>query len=214
MVRRAQAFHHIYWVGGSPCSGKSSIADLLAQRHGWQVYHCDEAFNRHVGQADCESEPWLSKVPHLIWDVFWMRPLDIQLRNVIEAYTEEFPMILDDLLLLPQHTPILVEGTALLPELVADVLDDPRRAMWVVPTPEFQRVQYPRRGAWVQDILDQCSQPAHALRNWMERDIQTGLHVQCEAKVRGLPVLVVDGSRTIEQNAEIIAERFLGENSL
>jgi 2-phosphoglycerate kinase len=201
---------NIYWIGGSPCSGKSSIADLLAKQYGWQVYHCDEAFDRHVQRADAVRHPWLSKVPHIVWDAFWMRSLEVQLRNVIEAYAEEFSMILDDLRALPADRPILVEGTALLPELLADIGVDGRRAIWLIPAPEFQRVQYPRRGAWVQAILEQCSQPQQALTNWMDRDIETGRHIQREAEARGLKVLTVDGVHSIEENTQMVMKYFLG----
>ena len=37
---------HVTWIGGSPCSGKSTIAALLADRHGLRRYDCDAAFER------------------------------------------------------------------------------------------------------------------------------------------------------------------------
>lgn len=200
---------HVYWIGGSPCSGKSSIADLLGSQFGWQVYHCDVAFDAHVRRAHPDQHPWLCRVPYLVWDEFWMRPLDVQLRNVVEGYAEEFPMILDDLRLMPHNRPILAEGTALLPELVASYLTENHHAIWVVPTAAFQREYYPRRGDWVQAIVNQCRQPEAALHNWMARDMATADHVRREAETRQLSVLVVDGSRTIVDNARLIADHFL-----
>ncbi len=205
---------HVYWMGGSPCSGKSSMADLLGERFGWQVYHCDTAFNEHVRRARPDQHPWLCRVPRLVWDEFWMRPLDVQLRNVIEGYAEEFPMILDDLRLLPDDRPVLAEGTALLPELVAGCLTKTHQAIWVVPTPAFQREQYPKRGDWVQSILNQCRQPETALHNWMARDIATAEYVRREAEMRTLSILTVDGSRTIADNAQIVADYFGGALNL
>jgi adenylylsulfate kinase-like enzyme len=38
---------HILWMGGSPCSGKTSIADLLADQYSLVVYHVDEMFDEH-----------------------------------------------------------------------------------------------------------------------------------------------------------------------
>lgn len=203
-----QRLQHVYWIGGSPCSGKSSIADQLAVRHGWQVYHCDQSFDVHVERATPERQPWLGRVRTLVWDDFWMRPQDVQLRNVIEGYAEEFPMILDDLLALSVDRPIVAEGTALLPELVSEVLTVPRQAIWIVPTADFQREYYPRRGAWVQAVLDQCRQPEQALHNWMNRDIATAEHVLREAAARGFPVIVVDGSRSIEDNRRLVERHF------
>jgi cytidylate kinase len=41
-----------YRIGGSPCSGKSTIADRLAATYGMQVYRCDDAFFRHQMSID------------------------------------------------------------------------------------------------------------------------------------------------------------------
>lgn len=32
----------IYWIGGSPCSGKSTIAEILAEKHDFTVFKCDD----------------------------------------------------------------------------------------------------------------------------------------------------------------------------
>ena len=42
-----QALAHVYWLGGSPCAGKSSIADSLVERYGFRLYRCDEAYFVH-----------------------------------------------------------------------------------------------------------------------------------------------------------------------
>ncbi|MBZ0302047.1 MAG: ATP-binding protein [Anaerolineae bacterium] len=205
-------FDHVYWMGGSPCSGKSSIADMLAARCNWQVYHCDEAYERHVRQAQADLQPHLSagSGATMDWNAFWMRSPDVLMKQVIDIYAEEFPMILDDLRSLPRDRSVLVEGTALMPEFVAEVLTDPRRAIWVIPTAAFQFEFYPQRGAWVAQILAQCSQPELALQNWMNRDQATAQHVRQEAAARQLRVLDVDGSRTIENNARVISQHFSG----
>lgn len=31
----------VYWIGGSPGAGKSSVTRALAQRHGLWTYYCD-----------------------------------------------------------------------------------------------------------------------------------------------------------------------------
>ncbi len=32
---------HVLWIGGAPDAGKTSIANLLAEKHQLQVYHFD-----------------------------------------------------------------------------------------------------------------------------------------------------------------------------
>ena len=40
-----------YFLGGSPCAEKSTVAALLAREHGLRVYSCDAAFERHAEAA-------------------------------------------------------------------------------------------------------------------------------------------------------------------
>jgi adenylate kinase family enzyme len=37
-----------YFIGGSPCAGKSTICDLLAARHGLKTLHWDEHDDTHL----------------------------------------------------------------------------------------------------------------------------------------------------------------------
>src|SRR4051812_44033795 len=36
------------WIGGSPCSGKSTVAAVIAAARGLPLYSCDDAFERHA----------------------------------------------------------------------------------------------------------------------------------------------------------------------
>lgn len=108
-----QKLNHIYWLGGSPCAGKSSIADSLAQRYGFQIYRCDEAFFRHEKIVTLEHQPVFYRLTHLSDEELWMlRPVEQQVVEEIALYREEFPLILDELLCLPRSKPIVVEGAA------------------------------------------------------------------------------------------------------
>ena len=198
---------HVYWVGGSPCSGKSSIVSLLARRYGLQEYHCDDHYEEHLQRADPDRHPRLFNARNVTWDEVWMHPVDYLVAREFAFYREEFEMVVADLLSLPAASPIIAEGAALLPECVAPLLTDPSHAIWVVPTEEFQRKAYAGR-EWVADILGQCSRPQEAWENWMGRDAGFARQVKQEAISRGLAVLQVDGSRSIEENAAVVEAQF------
>ena len=108
---------------------------------------------------------------------------------------------------MPQDRPLLVEGTALLPGQVAGVLAERSRAMWVIPTADFQTVHYARRD-WVPGVLEQCDDPAAAFRNWMARDAGFARWLTAEVNALGLELLRVDGKQTIEENAAAVASHF------
>jgi hypothetical protein len=199
---------HVFWMGGSPCSGKSSIAELLSRRHELQYYQCDGAFAEHGRRVSALGQPTFHKLLSMTWDEIWTRPVDIQLREEIAIYREEFDMILDDLLALPPSPPILAEGTALLPDCVNDVLTNPHQAIWIVPSESFQREHYSGRGSWVQDILRHCADPDLAFRNWMDRDVAFARWVTGKAIALGMRLLEVNGEHAIAEYAQTVAQHF------
>jgi hypothetical protein len=182
------------WIGGSPCAGKSSIAELLARRHGLTHFECD------AGSAARESA-----LPQYRMDVCerLAQPPRWQADREFAFYRDQFE------LLLPEFPPgrTLIEGADLLPEALYELGVTPAEAVWLVPTPDVQRRWYAARD-WVRPYLSGCPDPAQAFENWMLRDIIFADRIRASAADLGYRVLVVDGSRTIEQTAGII-ERHL-----
>lgn len=193
---------HVLWMGGSPCSGKSSMAALLCERYDLAYYQCDAHFDAHQQAATSVDHPRLHALGGMTWDAIWMRPVAEQVADELAIYREEFGLIVDDLRALPPDRPVLAEGAALLPELVR-----PHSGMgvWVVPTPDFQLAQY-RQREWIHGILDQCSDPDQAFQNWMARDVGFALKVTAQAAARDLPVITVDGRTSIVANADTAAQ--------
>ena len=202
-----QELAHVYWLGGAPCSGKSSVADMLIAKYGWYLYRCDEAYERHISIVTPEDQPVFSQLSTLTGDALWMRPLAQQISEEICLYQEEFPLILDDLLALPKTTPVLVEGAALLPHLVAPHLVACHQALWMVPVPEFQMKYYTQR-AWAQEIVATCTYPEQAFANWMQRDISFAAYVAQKALEREFFLIRVDGSHSLEESVEVVERPF------
>jgi len=198
---------NVFWIGGSPCAGKSSISDLLAGRFGLEIYRVDQAFENHVRRFNSELQPALVRWCGASWNERWMQPVESLVREVIACYREHFALILEDVLALPKDKPLLVEGTAILPKEVFDVQANCERAVWVIPTAEFQTAHYVKR-EWARQIVAQCDDAQTAFENWMERDIQFAGWVRAEAEALGCKVIIIDGQRRIEEIALEIAAYF------
>jgi 2-phosphoglycerate kinase len=196
----------IYWLGGSPCSGKSTIAELLSKRYNLTYFSCDAAFDRHLQASDPVQQPTLHRLRTMTSDEIWLEPVAAQLAREIAIYCEEFPLLLADLAALPTDRPILAEGAALMPTLVMEQLHAARNATWVVPTAAFQRHHYAQR-PWIADVLKACSDPDQAFTNWMARDSAFAEYVAATAKQHAVPLLWVDGTQTIAENAAWVAEQ-------
>jgi hypothetical protein len=208
---RPDAYHHIYWIGGSPCSGKSTISRLLAERHNSYLYSADEHFQDHVSQADPDQKPHLALLRSIIWDDVFMRPPDVLVEEVFKIYRQEWELILNDLADLPSDRPIIAEGNPFIPECVQTVLDHPDRAVWLVSSTDFQRQHYPSRGEWVQGVLSECSDPERAFRNWMDRDARFGRQVAEQVEQAGLNLIIIDGSQSIDQAVRAVENYLFGK---
>jgi hypothetical protein len=190
---------NVVWIGGSPCAGKSSIADAIARERGWSVYRCDDEVTRHAQLADPLRQPVFTRLNRLSCDELWLRPLDEQVSEEFAFYREEFPFILDDLARFPAGQTVLAEGAALLPELIDPAVVAQGRAVWIVPTAAFQLEYYGKR-AWPADTLAGCTDHAAAWANWMERDIRFARAVAASAHALSYPLLLVDGPTSLEEN--------------
>ena len=203
----ARALSHVYWIGGSPCSGKSTIADSIASEMGWTSYRCDDAWYRHEKIVDPDRHPIFYRLRDATGDAVWMRPVDVQIREELAVYEEEFSLILDDLLAMPTDRPVVAEGAALLPNLVHDLGIAADRMIWIVPTPEFQVLHYGQR-QWRHDVLATCSDPDQAWANWMQRDIGFAQAVRERADARDLACIVVDGQTSLAENEATVRQQF------
>lgn len=196
-------FTQIYWIGGSPCAGKSTVAQLLVDQYNLYYYQCDAQFETHQRRADPVQQPTLQRLSSLLCDEIWLPPVAEQVARVQAIYREEFAMILADLAGLATDRPIIVEGAALLPSLVLPYLHV-QQAIWITPTPAFQRLHYAQR-PWIQDVLRACSDPAQAFQNWMARDEAYAAWIQEQTTAFGLPRLQADGQQTIETMTQCVA---------
>ncbi len=128
------------------------------------------------------------------------------LEQAIACYTEHLRFIFSDLAAMEGM--VIAEGTSLLPDCIKPLLVDASRALWMVPTEDFQREMYPKRGAFVAEIIKQCAEPEKAFKNWMDRDVAFAHWIQTRTRHHKLRCIVVDGQSSIEDNTEYVAEYF------
>ena len=196
-------FSNIYWIGGAPCSGKSTIAEKLAFKHGFSLFKSDDHIYAHMRLADAQKQPAMAKLAGLSWTEIWDRPVEVQVQDEFAFYHEELAMLLDELALYPQGQPILAEGNAWLPELIGQLSTPPKHIVYVIPTKQFQVANYSQR-EFINGILSQCADPRSAFETWMERDARFGEAVNQNARQMGMPVILVDGRLSIEENTALV----------
>ena len=166
----------VVWVGGAPGAGKSTVARILTCKYGLRLYAADARTWVHRDRAVAAGNPAAQRWERLGPVERWREPTAGLV--AMSLHRERGPMVLDDLAALPERPLVLAEGTAL-PAYVAD----PARAVWLLPTPEFQDAQLAARG----------TSDGHARLYRALREV-----LAAEAREHGLPAVTVDGSGPVE----------------
>ncbi|WP_327586935.1 hypothetical protein OHA25_07950 [Nonomuraea sp. NBC_00507] len=201
--------HRALWIGGGQWAGKSTVARLLAVQHCITVYHYDyhdaRGHNdRRIARRVGLGEPATGPDPDKVW--VHATPEEMA-TETLAGFPDRFEWALDDLRALVSGHPIIAEGWGLRPELVAPIIDSPRRMVIMVPTPEFRQHQLhdlPRAAS----LGHRVSDPARAQANRLTRDRLVAEDAVRTAHQLGIRVIEVDGSRDAAAIAEIVADHF------
>ena len=125
-------------IGGTSHTGKSSLAVVLAASEGW-ISHSTDSLARHPGR------PWATppaEVPALVSDYYLSLPTEAQIVDMLNHYRSLWPEI-EALARWHASRPgaerLVLEGSALLPDLVATLELDEIASVWLVANEELIR---------------------------------------------------------------------------
>lgn len=170
------------FIGGSPCSGKSTLAARLARELGLAHYKCDDHFSRHLDGAAAVGREYATLARSVTHEYIFMRSDQENLAFALGVHGEEFEFILRDLR--RSAAPVIAEGCSLLPAQVAAAGIPATNVFYLVPDESFHREKYKQR-TWAWDRLAETSDPERAFENWMRRDALMARHILAEAETRG-----------------------------
>jgi 2-phosphoglycerate kinase len=197
----------IYWIGGSTCAGKTTIANIISEKYSFKVYHCDEYLGKHIDKSNAQEHPNLNRVTKMSWNDILNMSVEEYLNWTIGLFKEEFEMIIEDLSILYDGKPILVEGVGLFPELINNVVFDKDHAIWVVADEKFYK-KHQRDRKELFERIKECLNPEKALQNYMDFDLAMGRYIINDAKKLALNVIEVKNDNDIEENIEFILSKF------
>lgn len=206
---------HLLWIGGPPDCGKTSIADIIAARHGLQVYHFDRREGDHIRRADPVRQPAVTRLKTLVETLderqlaheLWLaRTPEAMAQFATASWSERVEFAIEDVLAMPGTPPIVAEGPGFFPARIAPLLTDPRRAVWLIPSEEFKRASAIRREKPGTRHL--TNDPARAQENLIQRDLLMGEQMRREVEALGLTFHEVDGTRDLEEMAAIVGAQF------
>ena len=197
---------NIYFIGGSPCSGKSTIAEILAEKFDLYYFKVDDFLEEYTKMGASKGYEICKKQENMSPEEIWMREPQVQCEEEFAFYEEVFEFVMADLQKINAKG-IITEGAAYLPKLMKEKGISSNRYLAVTPTAEFQ-VEHYRQREWVPYVLEGCSDKEKAFSNWMNRDILFTQEVQRQCAAEQYISIINDGSVTIEQLVEKVASCF------
>jgi hypothetical protein len=206
---------NVYWIGGPPDSGKSTVAGLLGEWFEIEIYRQDQREMEHITRADPVLHPRHVAMRRQIeqrdgqksfFQVWVDRAPKVLLDDARSNWEERISLVCEDLAALDPTRPVIAEGPGFFPNVIAPLMTSRQHAMWLVPTKAFKRESHERRSksAWRFETSD----PERALANHIERDLLFADAYRRELMSADLPWIEVDGSESAEVIARRVADHF------
>jgi hypothetical protein len=202
---RAGTLAHVVWIGGAPASGKTAVARHLAGKYDLRAYHADAFTLAHHRRALEAGLPAAVRWERATPDERWLtRSPEKLARWSLELNAGRFRMLLEDLAAPPAEPGIVVEGTPLLPWLVAPLVGWPRNAVWLVPTAEFARARLLERRPLAGFVESSDAERASETRIARERLFTD--EIVARLRELDLPIVRVDESLGLDVTVAAVEE--------
>lgn len=199
--------NHTYVIGGSPCSGKSTVAKAIADKFGCYYFKVDDFLDEYIAAGAASGKPVCAKLMSMTPEQIWMRDPNIQCLEEIQFYHETFDFVMQAINGIPNENGIIAEGAAFLPELMFHSDRKFQHYVSLTPTPEFQIHHYKQR-PFIKDVLKGCSDEKTAFKNWMDRDLLFAEAVRKQSNELGFTTIVNDGTVTVEDLVNMVSLQF------
>ena len=196
-----------YYIGGSPCAGKSTVTEILSKKYNLHYFKVDDFLDSYTQLGVLKGWPICKKITKSSAEQIWMRDPMIQCVEEFEWYREVFGFVTADLKQLDCKNGVITEGVAYVPKLIKQLGVPKSRYISITPTPEFQVSHY-RKREYVPYVLENCSDREKAFNNWMDRDILFAKEVQKQCLEEGYNSVTNDGNISIDELTEIVSVHF------
>ena len=195
-----------YYIGGSPCSGKSTIAEIVSKKYDLYYFKVDDFLDKYTKMGASKGYEICKKQERMNAEEIWMREPLLQCTEELAFYEEIFEFVLADLENI-EAKGILTEGAAYLPKLMKKLSISKDKYLAITPTKDFQISHY-RQREWVPYVLEGCSDKEKAFSNWMNRDFLFAQEVQRQCSREQYVSIINDGNIEINELVDLVVSHF------
>lgn len=212
--------NHNFWIGGSSCSGKSSIAKKMAEMYDLELYSTDNtAFGKFMFELEEESKyPAIIQYRNSLFegmDSFARRDVEISFKYFRNYCTEVFPLLMKDIRQKSKIQPLVIEGAHLFPCLLKAYASS-ENSLFLVSHKNHQR------NIWLKEMSGEIpGGHPEEMKNFQQSEnqkeiIQTRVqfhdriahHIALDAKELGFKCIQVHSGTTLSELQHEVVEHF------
>ena len=105
-----ERLRNVYFLSGGAYGGKTTMAKLLEQRHGFLRYRQGDHWDDYIAMADPEHQPAMTRDRAADWHGFFAQPPRQYADWMRAELREEAGFLVADLLALPRERRVVVDG--------------------------------------------------------------------------------------------------------
>lgn len=197
----------VYFVGGSPCAGKSTICEIIAKKYNLYYFKVDDYLDKYMKMVALNGKSFCKKNLSMTNEEIWMRNPMIQKNEEFSIYKEIFDSIIRELEQINCDKNIITEGCAYIPSLMKELGIAENMYLAIIPTKEFQIFHYEKR-KYVPKMLSGCSDKTKAFQNWMERDFLFSKEIERQCREEKFRVMINDGKTDLDDMINEVVTHF------
>lgn len=197
----------IFYIGGSPCSGKSTVAEKITDSFDFYYYKVDDYLERFTQTGAKCGYKICKKQAEMLPEQIWMRNPKLQCEEELRFYHEIFDLILLSINQVETDKCIITEGAAFLPELMDKISVSINNYISITPTKSFQIEHYEQR-EWITYVLEDCSDKKKAFENWMDRDALFAVEVRNQCANLGYKSIITDNNVEFDHTYQLVCRQF------
>lgn len=199
---------NVFWIGGAAYGGKTTITDLLVDRHGFVPYHSEDHFHEHKKAASPEDHPTLL-APFHGWEWFFNRPIDEYIQAIEDSGREQFEMVLLDLVKMAADSKVVADVFFLDPRQAEHLAEGNRSIFLYADEETIRRGNFER--ADKQDlvaVINTLADPGKTREHVLDVTCALSARKRAEAEEAGMKVLVRSIETDLYETLAVVERNF------
>lgn len=199
------ALPKVILIGGSPFSGKTTIATKLAAKLGYCSLSTDDIGTAIAKATTIETHPSVHYMGTQDFREYYIKSsLEKMVEDATRSHEALWPSIAS---IIANHAswgfPIVIEGWALTPQKVSEVISSQVKSVWLVPTQSLLEERIKKSS-----LYKGASDEPKMIHQYIARCVWFNDYINASAARNNFPIIKLDEKTTIDETLNTLITSF------